>query len=230
MSYISDNGIKAVCFDIDGTLYPKSQTNWILFKTSLFHLPFALKYLKMRSQMRTEDGYSDFPLSSAEEFKKREYKIMYPNGYRDFEWFKEKERRVFHSKWEKDFMSIRMFDGMSDFLSDLSQVVPIALLSDFPIGCKLKALKIEGIADYVVSSEDIGRLKPSKLPFRLLYEHFNLSPGQVLYVGDSERKDVLGARNAGMKSLLITRNKKRALTSKADIVVSSYDEMRKMLL
>ena len=127
-------------------------------------------------------------------------------------------------------MSIRMFDGMSDFLSDLSQVVPIALLSDFPIGCKLKALKIEGIADYVVSSEDIGRLKPSKLPFRLLYEHFNLSPGQVLYVGDSERKDVLGARNAGMKSLLITRNKKRALTSKADIVVSSYDEMRKMLL
>ena len=230
MGYAAEHGIKLLAFDIDGTLYPKMQTNWILLKTSLFHLPFALKYLKMRATIREEDGYGDFPLISEDEFKMRECRIMYPDGSKSLEWFKTKEKRVFHDKWEREFLNIRMYDGMSSFLSDLSKVVPVALLSDFPIGSKLKALKIEGVADFVISSEEIGRLKPSKLPFRILYEHFSLRPEEVLYVGDSERKDVLGSRNAGMKSLLITKNKKKALESSADIVVSSYAEMRKILL
>ena len=95
---------------------------------------------------------------------------------------------------------------------------------------RCKVLEIDGIADYVLSSEDIGRLKPSRLPFRLLCEHFSLRPEEVLYVGDSEKKDVLGSRKAGMKSLLITKNKKKALNSSADIVVSSYTQMRAVLL
>lgn len=230
MSYIAENGIKAVCFDIDGTLYPKWETDWILFKTSFLHLPFALRYLKMRDTIRREDGYDDFPLITADEFKMRELEIMYPRKNKSLEWFKEKEKRVFHDRWEKEFLSIRMYDGMASFLSDLAKVVPVALLSDFPIGSKLKALRIEGVASYVISSEDIGRLKPSKLPFRLLYEHFDLRPEEVLYVGDSERKDVLGSKKAGMKSLLITKDKKKALRSSADIVVSSYKEMREKLL
>ena len=230
MSYISENGIKAVCFDIDGTLYPKSQMNWILFKSSIFHLPFALKYMAMRSRMREADGYGDFPVISNDEFKMRECSMMYPGGERSLEWFKEKERKVFHERWERDFLSIKMFDGMSSLLSDLAKVVSVALFSDFPIGSKLKALEIDGIADYVLSSEDIGRLKPSRLPFRLLCEHFSLRPEEVLYVGDSEKKDVLGSRKAGMKSLLITKNKKKALNSSADIVVSSYTQMRAVLL
>lgn len=230
MSYISDNGIKAVCFDIDGTLYPKSQTNLILVRTSAFHLPFALRYLKMRDEIRKEDGYSDFEPMTGDEFKRREYGIMYPDGYRDYEWFKRKEKSVFHDKWERDFLSIRMFEGMSDFLKDLRKIVPIGLLSDFPVGSKLKALGIEGVADYVLSSEDIGRLKPSRLPFRMLWEHFGLDAEEILYVGDSERKDVLGAKKAGMKSLLITKERKKARQSAADIVVSSYSEMRAILL
>ena len=212
MSYISENGIKAVCFDIDGTLYPKSQMNWILFKSSIFHLPFALKYMAMRSRMREADGYGDFPVISNDEFKMRECSMMYPGGERSLEWFKEKERKVFHERWERDFLSIKMFDGMSSLLSDLAKVVSVALFSDFPIGSKLKALEIDG------------------LPFRLLCEHFSLRPEEVLYVGDSEEKDVLGSRKAGMKSLLITKNKKKALNSSADIVVSSYTQMRAVLL
>ncbi len=229
MSYLEDHGIKAVAFDIDGTLYPKSETNRILVKTSMLHLPFALKYLSMRNTVRKEDGYGDFPAVTADEFKQRELSIMYPGKKRSLEWFKDKEKRIFHDKWERDFLSIRMFDGMDVLLRDLSRIVPVALLSDFPIGCKLKALNIEGVADFVISSEDIGRLKPAKTPFRILAERFRLKPEEILYVGDSERKDVLGSKNAGMHSMLITKDRKKAEKSQADIVVSSFSQMRDIL-
>ncbi len=230
MGYLKDNDIKAVCFDIDGTLYDKKALDLILVKTSLFHLPFALKYLSMRSRIRKEDGYNDFSASSSLDFKKREMKIMYPNKNKDISWFIDKEKRVFHDKWEKDFLHVSAFADMNSVLREIASVVPVALLSDFPIGSKLKAFNIEDVASYVVSSEDIGRLKPSRLPFRILYEHFNLNPNDMLYVGDSEKKDVLGAKNAGMHSMLITKNKNKAKESRADLVVSSFSEMRKVLL
>ena len=229
MSYISEHGIKAVCFDIDGTLYPKSQTNRILVKTALADLPFALRYLMMRRKMREEDGFSDFPLSSADDFKRRELAIMYGER-KDLDWFLEKERSVFHAKWEEEFLSVRMFPGMADFLRDLKKIVPVAFLTDFPVGTKLKAMGIEDVPQFVICSENIGHLKPSRLPFRLLSERLSLNAEEILYVGDSEKKDVLGARNAGMKSLLITKDARKAKKSAADLVVSSYAEMREKLL
>ena len=41
--------IKAAFFDIDGTLYPKGITDRILVRTSILHLPFALRYMRMRT-------------------------------------------------------------------------------------------------------------------------------------------------------------------------------------
>ncbi len=227
---MKDNNIRAVCFDIDGTLYPKWQADLILFKTSLLHLPFAIRYMKMRIRIREMDGYDDFPLSSGDEFKEREYRIMYPEGHKDIAWFKKKEKKVFHDKWEKAFSRVKGFRGMSEFLKELSSSVSVAFLSDFPIGSKLRALDIEGVASCVLSSEEAGRLKPSRLPFRLLCEHLGLEAEEVLYVGDSEKKDVKGAHQAGMRSLLITQNRKKAQSSSADIVVSSFYEMREKLL
>ena len=66
--------------------------------------------------------------------------------------------------------------------------------------------------------------------FELLSERLCLNAEEILYVGDSEKKDVLGARNAGMKSLLITKDARKAKKSAADLVVSSYVEMREKLL
>ena len=195
------------------------------FNCAFFFYRITADYRKMRE----EDGYSDFHLSSADDFKRRELAIMYGER-KDLDWFLEKERSVFHAKWEEEFLSVRMFPGMADFLRDLKKVVPVAFLTDFPVGTKLKAMGIEDVPQFVICSEDIGHLKPSRLPFRLLSERLSLNAEEILYVGDSEKKDVLGARNAGMKSLLITKDARKAKKSAADLVVSSYAEMREKLL
>jgi FMN phosphatase YigB (HAD superfamily) len=54
------------------------------------------------------------------------------------------------------------------------------------------------------SSAGFGRRKPSPAGFDLIAERWGLPPDQIVVVGDTLAADVLGAQNAGMRSILVT--------------------------
>lgn len=222
-------GIKAIAFDIDGTLYPKWQMDIRLAVASVLHLPFAMRYNAMRRRIRREDGLAEMPAGSLEELQRRECLMLY--GSEDsLHAFIDKEQRVFRKPWERLFSSIKPFPGMRGFMEEASSSgYDLAVLSDFPIGVKLKALGVEEYFSYIASAEDSGHLKPSPVPFRVMLDALGLEPHQVLYVGDSESKDIAGARNAGLRSALISTSR-RKVYSIADTVFSSWDEFRREML
>ena len=222
-------GIKAIAFDIDGTLYPKWQMDIRLAAASVLHLPFAIRYNAMRRRIRREEGLAEMPAGSLEELQRRECLMLY--GSEDsLHAFIDKEQRVFRKPWERLFSSIKPFPGMRGFMEEASSSgYDLAVLSDFPIGVKLKALGVEEYFSYIASAEDSGHLKPSPVPFRVMLDAHGLEPYQVLYVGDSESKDIAGARNAGLRSALISTSR-RKVYSIADTVFSSWDEFRREML
>ena len=188
-------------------------------------------YLDLTYKGQFNEDYMEELDLTEEDMQEREYRLMYPDGLAGgLQAFLDKERKVFHDPWLKAFSSIRGYDGVVEAFRRLSSMMPVAVLTDFPIGVKLEAL---GLAPYVgvaVSSEDIGRLKPSACCFRVLSERVGVAPERILYVGDSERKDVLGALNYKMHAVLITNDRKKAASSRADIVVSGYGELMDALL
>ena len=143
--------------------------------------------------------------------------------------FIDKEQHVFRKPWEKLFSSIKPFPGMHEFIEEASSGYELAVLSDFPIGVKLKALGVEEYFSYIASAEDSGHLKPSPVPFRVMLDALGFEPHQVLYVGDSESKDIAGAHNAGLRSALISTSR-RKVYSIADTVFSSWDGFRREML
>ena len=221
-------GIKAIAFDIDGTLYPKWQMDIRLAAASVLHLPFAMRYNAMRRRIRREDGLAEMPAGSLEELQRRECLMLY--GSEDsLHAFIDKEQHVFRKPWEKLFSSIKPFPGMHEFIEEASSGYELAVLSDFPIGVKLKALGVAEYFSYIASAEDSGHLKPSPVPFRVMLDALGFEPHQVLYVGDSESKDIAGARNAGLRSALISTSR-RKVYSIADTVFSSWDGFRREML
>jgi putative hydrolase of the HAD superfamily len=78
----------------------------------------------------------------------------------------------------------------------------LAVLSDFPLGGKLACLRLAGMWDAELCSEEIGALKPHRLPFLRLAESLDLPPERILYVGNNPKYDIAGAKNAGMKTAL----------------------------
>ena len=102
------------------------------------------------------------------------------------------------------------FDDTVKTLGRLSAMgIHMGFLTDVAYGMDNKySLKdIDEIRKYFdagFTSVDVGFRKPNIAGYKMLLDAFNVSPSRVAYVGDEE-KDVIGANNAGMVSVLINR-------------------------
>lgn len=80
--------------------------------------------------------------------------------------------------------------------------------------CSLRAvlaeLGLSGALDDVVVSAEAGVSKPDPRIFVATLEHLRCTPEDALFVGDSLETDVLGARAAGIRALLLQRDGTRA--------------------
>jgi HAD superfamily hydrolase (TIGR01549 family) len=57
--------------------------------------------------------------------------------------------------------------------------------------------------DFVLDSAEVGIEKPDARIFRLALERARVAPGEAVYVGDLYSVDVLGARAAGLRAVLL---------------------------
>lgn len=90
--------------------------------------------------------------------------------------------------------------------------IKIGILTDVPYGMdKEYVMKdVHGFEKYinaVLTSVEIGYRKPNIHGFKDLAQNLNVSASEMIYVGD-EPKDIIGANNAGMFSVLINRTSK----------------------
>lgn len=71
---------------------------------------------------------------------------------------------------------------------------------------KVSQLGLSGYLDTFVSSADLGLAKPSPGPFHKALTDLGLGPEEVLFVGDTMETDIVGARAAGMRAVLLERS------------------------
>ncbi len=70
----------------------------------------------------------------------------------------------------------------------------IAVLSDF--------------IDIAITSVDVGYRKPNSAGYLKLLNSLDIYPDEMIFVGDEE-KDMIGAKKAGIVSVLINRSKEK---------------------
>ena len=72
---------------------------------------------------------------------------------------------------------------------------------------KADALGLNGLFDALVFSDALGRerWKPHPAPYHRALELLGARPSEAVYVGDNPAKDFLGARRAGMRSVRVRR-------------------------
>lgn len=229
--------IKVVCFDIDGTMYPKWITNWKLVRSLFPSLRFALRYQRFRRYVRNHQEELTVP-ASRDGFRRRQALwLLGSNAHQSSEQQIERvQKRVehqFYRQWRQAFSQLRPFRHLREALTTLhEQGVTVAALSDFPIEQKLVALDVADLVDWAACTEDSGYLKPHPSPFLMVCSALSVTCEEVLYVGDSYHKDIEGAAQVGMRTALIDpsstsekrRRAKAASCVQADTIFSDYQE------
>ena len=113
-------------------------------------------------------------------------------------------------KAEGDFsrheQSFDWIDGAREVLEELRRDgCKLGLVSNLTTAYKRTAVRlgIEELVDQVVYSCDVRAIKPEPAIFHVALRGLGVTPHAAVMVGDTIEADILGARGAGMKAILI---------------------------
>jgi len=70
---------------------------------------------------------------------------------------------------------------------------------------RLNAMNITKYFEIIITLDDTGVRKKELIPLKLAMKKLNLLPEEILFVGDSYRRDIEPAKKIGMKTLLIEK-------------------------
>lgn len=216
--------IKAVAFDIDGTLYKDFDLNIRVFPQVLSHAIFYINYGRARKMLRKLDYYQDFGKAQAE----LTGKLLHCSTQSA----EKKINSIIYEGLKKYFPRFNACKGALEFIQKLKAAnVKVALLSDFPPEQKGDIWGIKPYCDVILGSEQIGALKPSPVVFSKLVEELGVPAETILYVGNNHKYDVIGPKKAGMKAAWIISNIKAIFGKKssvADFTFSKYKQLDKI--
>ena len=86
----------------------------------------------------------------------------------------------------------------------LKNQIRLAVVSDAPsreAWMRLYYLNLHHVFDPVLTFDDTGTRKPSPEPFKLALEKMSVEPSEALMIGDWPDRDVVGAKQIGMKTI-----------------------------
>ena len=206
-----DSQLRAVLFDIDGTLYRQRPVQ-LRMALELAALPLR-RPLAARSVLRAISGYrhaqedlrsrhiGSRPLADAQiEIAARLSGL--PNDAVATlvdEWMI--RRPLKHLRKQLASGAIELLDRLE------YAGVRVGVLSDYPAVEKLRALGLAGRFSPILCSSDpaINRFKPHPRGFLKAAETWMLPPEEILMIGDRYDVDYLGAQAAGMSCALVGR-------------------------
>ncbi len=112
----------------------------------------------------------------------------------------------------EDLAAIELFaDSIPTLVEARERGLSVALLSNLASPYKRPVFEL-GLAPYfdaLVFSCDVGMAKPDRQIYERLAGMLDVSPAQVLMIGDTRGDDVTGAKRAGLQALHLDRSGRR---------------------
>ena len=204
---------RAVLFDLDDTLYPYPPCNEA-GKTAAY-------------ETFQELGYDVSPETFRERYQeaRREVKRELAgtaSAHERFLYFKrligihaETHRSgdalaLGEAYWDAYIEAMELFDGVEETFAALREAgIDVAVVSNLTTRIQLKKIRHLGIEehiDYLLTSEETGREKPSSVMFTLTLARLDKRPSEALMVGDSPEADIEGGNAVGLTTALVNND------------------------
>jgi HAD superfamily hydrolase (TIGR01549 family) len=138
---------------------------------------------------------------------------------------------IYEVYWNTFLENIEVYAGVYEFLEKYRN--KICLITDLTAHIqhrKIKRLKIDDYVGFAVTSEEAGKEKPHPYIFMMGLGKLNLKAEDVCMVGDSFKKDIIGASNIGIKSIWLNRTQEVELYDKNMVTeVKTFEEILELV-
>ena len=213
--------IRAVAFDVDGTLY---RNNAMYLRSAPFfarHRRLVVAFAAVRREIRS--------IRPIENLCRLQVEMTAQRLGWSVERASEEIDRHIYGTWQRIATGNTPLPRAIALLEELrNNGFPTVALSDFPVEEKLVGMGIGHLFDHAFSSEETNYLKPNAEPFERVAALVSLPPEKILYVGNSYRYDIEGAAAVGMKTAHVARRPQRG--GVADCTFWRYDRLKDEIL
>lgn len=204
--------MKAVCFDLDGTICDlwEGEGN---ARTLLIEI------------IANESGKEVDEIASLYDAKwteiKREYMNWVAKGLDEVDLREKHLNTLFHELGltldAKDLAELHckttmdgilIFSDARDVLRDMGGKYRLCMITNGPPLWqreKIEVLSIGSCFEEVIVSGELGHHKPSPVIFNEMTKRMNVEPSEIIYIGNDYRKDIMGADAAGWKTAWVNR-------------------------
>ena len=129
---------------------------------------------------------------------------------------------------------LRLYPHVREMLDILRQHHQLALVTDAQSAYARAELQKVGLLRYfdvIVVSGDHGYRKPDRRLFQHALDALGVSAGDALYVGNDMHRDIFGAREVGMRTVLFNSDQgtKEYLDTVPDHTIQHYRELLELL-
>jgi putative hydrolase of the HAD superfamily len=203
--------IKAVCFDLDGTLVHYVGDFQKLLLENARSLAVAPHLLESFVQLTS--GYTHSLATSLEITRQslKKLNIQEPENLTQL-------CQQLSQRYAKD---IELLEGALKLLEFLrGKDIPLAVITNGPADMQLASIHKIAIQHYfkaVVISGEYGIRKPDARIFKLACEKLEVAPEHCLMVGDTLHADIEGAKNIGMQTAWMSEEKQAGVLSFEDL-------------
>lgn len=200
--------VKAVIFDLDGTLY---NFKWMPLRL-IWSLPTDFFRIKADREVRKKLKGCDYGTPDA-------YKAEYSRRMSKMLNFKQDDALNWYSNRYMGtmcFLLKRYYSKRPELAEVFEELhkrgIKIAVFSDYPrVRQRIRALDFsdETISQIsgIYSAEDFGSQKPAIRPFLEIAQHLEVEPEKCLVIGDRDDTDGDGARQTNMEFIQIETHK-----------------------
>ncbi len=180
--------IKAVIFDVDGTLIDSKENHVKAWKEAFSMLGYDIPVLDIQGQFGRRKKETIEKFLPPEKWSTDGKKII--ELKRDFFW--------------KNFKSIKVFPGTYRLIAYLQKKkIKIALATSAKrdeLNLYFKTLKIKDSVDITVSADEVKKSKPDPQTIQIILNKLKIKPEEALMVGDAVH-DIESGKQAGVTTI-----------------------------
>lgn len=209
--------LKVIFFDLGGTLLKprRDRVLQIILESQGIHVPLHLIHdAYYYADAWWEDVYGSRVLSGDEEdraFRELDFFVLDKLALANDRAVGEHLATTIVKEWFEVEKTIEpeLYPDAEPILQELrSRGFTLGLISNAPPETQetVSRVGLNRYIDHIVISGIVGVAKPDPAIFRHALKLASASPDECLHVGDSYKADVLGARRAGLRAVLIDRD------------------------